>query len=224
VIACDALARLAHWSGDLTPDERSRAARGVTEKTFAKGTYICHLGDRLDCWVGVSEGLLKLSTVTRNGKAMTFAGIAEGGWFGEGSLLKNEPRRYDVVALRDCRLALLDRATFLWLFEHSVGFNRFLVRHFNERLSQFMAQVEFDRTLNATERLARTIVWLFNPVFYPKARSHIRISQEEIGLLCGLSRQSANQSLQALEAAGLIAMEAGGMTVRDLARLQRFET
>jgi CRP/FNR family cyclic AMP-dependent transcriptional regulator len=119
------------------------------------------------------DGLLKLSTVARNGKAMTFAGIASGGWFGEGSLIKNEARRYDVVALRDTRLALMDRATFLWLFENSVGFNRYLVRHFNERLSQFMAQVEFDRTLNATERLARNIAWLFNPVFYPAVANHI---------------------------------------------------
>ncbi len=223
MVSLDALARLAHWSADLTAEEKARAAKAIVEKTYAKGSYVCHLGDRLDCWIGVTDGLLKLSTVARNGKAMTFAGVSSGGWFGEGSLIKNEARRYDVIALRETRLAMMDRPTFLWLFEHSVAFNRYLVRHFNERLSQFMAQVEFDRTLNATERLARTIVWLFNPVFYPQTRSHIRITQEEIGLLCGVSRQSANQSLQMLEAAGLITMESGGMTVRDLAGLQRFE-
>lgn len=200
-----------------------RAAKGITEKTVQRGGYVCHLGDRLDCWVGNIDGLLKLSTVARNGKAMTFAGIAAGGWFGEGSLIKNEPRRYDVIALRDTKLALLDKPSFLWLYENSAGFNRFLVRHFNERLSQFMAQVEFERTLNATERLARNIAWLFNPVFYPAVGTHLKISQEEIGLICGLSRQSANQSLRLLEDAGLIAVDAGGVTVRDIRALERFE-
>lgn len=223
MVSAESLARIAYWSVDLTDEERLRAARGISEKVVAKGAYICHLGDRLDCWVGVSEGLLKLSTVTRNGKAMTFAGIAEGGWFGEGSLIKNEPRRYDVVALRDCRLALMDRPTFQWLFEHSVGFNRFLVRHFNERLSQFMAQVEFDRTLNATERLARSISWLYNPVFYPYAPDRFHITQEEIGLLCGLSRQSANRALQQLEGAGLLVVEGGQLRVRDIDGLRCFE-
>jgi CRP-like cAMP-binding protein len=224
VIEVEALHAIAPWSHGLTDAERARAARGISEKAFPKGGYVCHLGDRLDAWVGVVDGLLKLSTVTLNGKAMTFAGIAAGGWFGEGSLLKNEARRYDVVALRDSRLALMDRATFHWLYENSTGFSRYLVCHFNERLSQFMAQVEFDRTLNATERLARTIAWLFNPVFYPRAGSHLKISQEELGLLCGTTRQSANQALRLLEDAGVIRLEAGGITVSDIGRLSRFST
>ena len=37
------------------------------------------------------------------------AGLTAGAWFGEGSMLKSELRRYDVVALRDTRLALMDR-------------------------------------------------------------------------------------------------------------------
>jgi len=223
VISVETLARVAHWSADLTAEEKARAARGVVEKTYAKGSYICHLGDRLDCWIGVTDGLLKLSTVARNGKAMTFAGVSSGGWFGEGSLIKNETRRYDVIALRDTKLAMLDKGTFLWLFENSAGLNRHLVRHFNERLSQFMAQVEFDRTLNATERLARNIAWLFNPVFYPAMGKHLKITQEEIADLCGLSRQSVNQSLRLLEGEGLLKVEQGGITVKNLAGLQGFD-
>lgn len=222
MITLDALTRIAPWSTGLTEEERARAAKGIVEKTTPKGGYVCHLGDRLDCWTGVIDGLLKLSTVARNGKAMTFAGVSSGGWFGEGSLLKNEARRYDVQALRDTRTAMMDRATFLWLFENSTGFNRYLVRHFNERLSQFMAQVEFERTLSVTERLARNIAWLFNPVFYPYAGEHLVISQEELGLLCGASRQSANSALRLLEGAGLIRLEKGGITVIDIEKLARF--
>mgnify|MGYP001765432413 CR=1 FL=1 len=222
LISIDALHRAAHWAADLTPDEQARAARGMVERSIPKGGYLCHVGDRLDCWVGLTEGLLKLSIVTRDGKSMTFAGIATGGWFGEGSLLKNEARRYDVIALRPSKLVMLERATFLWLFENSVGLNRYLVRHFNERLSQFMAQVQFDRTLNATERLARNIAWLFNPVFYPRVKTHIQITQEEVADLCGLSRQSVNQTIRLLEGAGLIRLENGGITVVNLAGLEQF--
>ena len=32
-------------------------------------------------------------------------GVPAGGWIGEGSLLKNEERKYDVVALRDSQVA-----------------------------------------------------------------------------------------------------------------------
>ena len=153
---------------------------------------------------------------------MTLAGIRAGGWFGEGTVLKNEPRHYDLVALRDTRLALMERATFLWLFENSVAFNRFLVRQLNERLGQFIALAEYDRMLDATGRLARNIAWLFNPVLYPNLGTQLEISQEEIGLLCGLSRQAANKSLQILEGKGLLRVEHGGITVLDLERLSRY--
>jgi CRP/FNR family cyclic AMP-dependent transcriptional regulator len=163
-----------------------------------------------------------LSTVSRSGKAVTLAGLRAGGWFGEGTVLKNEVRQYDLVALRDTRMALMDRSTFLWLFENSVGFNRFLVRQFNERLGQFIALVEYDRMLDAPARLARNIAWLFNPVLYRGLGMHLEISQEEIGLLSGISRQMANKSLQILESKGLLRLEHGGITVLDLERLARY--
>ena len=222
MISGDHLRRIAFWSHDLPDQEFERARRGIVEKSYAKGTYVFHRGDRLDSWTGVSEGLLKIAAVSRSGKAVTLAGIRTGGWFGEGSILKNEPRRYDLVALRDTRMALMDRATFLWLFENSVAFNRFLVGQLNERLGQFIALAEYDRMLDATGRLARNISWLFNPVLYSDPVPHLEISQEEIGLLCGLSRQAANKSLQVLEAKKLLKLEHGGITVLSPEKLARY--
>jgi CRP-like cAMP-binding protein len=143
-----------------------------------------------------------------------------GVWFGEGSLLKNEPRQYDLVALRDTRLALMNKNTFFWLFENSAAFNRFLVRQFNERLGQFIALVEYDRSLDGTARVARAIAWLFNPVLYSDKGRHLAISHEEIGLLSGVSRPVAGQSLKRLENEGLIRMEHGSLTIVDLERLR----
>lgn len=195
--------------------------RGVVEKQYARGDYVCHRGDRLDSWTGVSNGLVKLSTTSRSGKNVTLAGVRTGAWFGEGSLLKDEPRHYDLVALRDTRLAMLNKATFFWLFERSAAFNRFLVHQFNERLGQFIALVEYDRSLDATARVARCIAWLFNPVAYRgNAETHLDLSHEELGLLSGLSRPVTGQSLKRLEGEGLIRMEHGGLRVLDLAKLR----
>ena len=222
MVSAEHLRTIAFWTRDLNDGEFERARKGVVEKTFPKGAYICHRGDRLDAWTGVAEGLIKLGAVSRAGKAVTLAGIRAGGWFGEGTVLKNEPRRYDLVALRDTRLVLMNKATFLWLFENSVGFNRFLVRQLNERLGQFIALAEYDRMLDAPARLARNLGWLFNPILYPDSTQHLDLSQEEIGLLSGMSRQAANKSLKILESKGLVRLEHGGITVLDQKRLLRF--
>jgi CRP/FNR family transcriptional regulator, cyclic AMP receptor protein len=222
VVSVEHLRTIAFWTRDLNDGEFERARKGIVEKTFPKGAYICHRGDRLDAWTGVAEGLIKLGAVSRAGKAVTLAGIRPGGWFGEGTVLKNEARRYDMVALRDSRLALMDRATFFWLYENSAAFNRFLVTQLNERLGQFIGLVEYGRTLDATARLARSIASLFNPILYPDLSRHLEITQEEIGALSGISRQNANQCLKRLEKEGLLKLEYGGVTIVDLDRLRSY--
>lgn len=207
------------WARELTGEEMTRAARGVTERRYAKGSYLCHRGDRLDYWTGVVTGVVKMSAVSESGKAVTFAGLGAGGWFGEGSVLKNEPRKYDLVALRDTHLLMMNRATFMWLSENSIGFNRFLVRQLNERLGQFIAMTEYERLLDPKTRVARQLSWLFNPVLNPNLRGVVEITQDELALLAGVSRPLVNRSLQELAQEGLVAVEHGSILVRDAERL-----
>jgi CRP/FNR family cyclic AMP-dependent transcriptional regulator len=217
------IARSCIWAAELTEDELDRARRGLIERKYAKGAYICHKGDRLEHWTGVLSGLVKISAISRDGKAMTFAGAAEGGWFGEGSVLKDEQRKYDLVAIRDTRMALMQRSTFMWLYENSTGFNRFLVRQLNERMGQFIATIEYDRILGPKARVARNLSWFFNRVLYPNAGPAIEISQEELGLLCGVSRQVVNRSLQELEEEGLLKVEHGRITPLNIPALITYE-
>ncbi len=223
MISEDELRRIATWSNDLTPEEFEEARRGTSIKAYGKGAYVCHVGDRLESWTGVADGLLKMSTTSRSGKSATLAGLRGGAWFGEGTIIKNEARRYDLVALRESKVALMRRQTFLWLFEHSAAFNRFLVHQFNERLAQFIGLAEYDRMLGATGRLARNLAWLFNPILYPNNDRSLAISQEELGLLAGISRQMANQGLARLAELRLIKVGHNEVTILDLERLSRYE-
>ena len=214
----DRLHELAFWARDLGADEIARACKGINEKTWAAGAYVAHRGDRFDSWTGV----VKIGSVSSSGKAIAFAGMPAGMWFGEGSVLKGEMRMYDLVALRETRLALMNRPTFLWLYENSVGFNRFLVRQFNERLGQFIALVEHDRLLDGVARVARSVAWLFNPVLNPRVGPSLDITQEELGQVAGVSRQVANRALQILEAEGLVRLAPGGLTPCDIKALARY--
>ena len=85
----------------------------------------------------------------------------------------------------------------MWLFENSVAFNRFLVRQFNERLGQFIALVEYDRIARCDRAAWRAASpGCSTRCSIPTAERHLDISQEEIGLLSGLSRPVTNRSLQ----------------------------
>lgn len=210
------------WASELTSQEFERAARGMTEKRFDKGSYLCHRGDRMDHWTGIITGLVKMSSVSRDGKPITFAGIGAGGWFGEGTVLKGEARQYDLVALRETHLLFMNRATFLWLYDNSPGFNRFLVRQLNERLGQFIAVTESDRSLAPEARVGRHLSWLCNPILSPHAQGKIEITQEELALLAGVSRPVVGRALRALQAAGLITLGHSEVRVHDVEKLASF--
>jgi CRP-like cAMP-binding protein len=208
--------RYAPWTASLTPDELMIAQKGMLQREFVRGSYICHRHCRLEHWTGVVSGLVKISTISRDGRATTLAGVRAGGWFGEGSMLKDEPGQYDIVAIQDTRLAMLNRAAFNWLHNHSWGFRHFLIRQLNERVAQLMSARESDRLLGPTQRLAQTLCSLFNPVLSPGCGSLIQISQEELSHLTGLSRATISKSLKDLELKRLIAGSRQLITVLDL--------
>lgn len=211
------------WGKTLSAAALVEAAAEVVDKKVAAGGYVCRKGEPVDAWIGIIDGIVKMSSLSPDGKPITFTGVPTGGWFGEGSLLKYpEARLYDVVAVRDSRVAFLPRRAFMRLIDTSIAFNRFLLHQINERLGQFIAIVENDRLLEPDARVARALAQLFNPLLYPGTATQLELSQEEIGLLSGVSRQRANQALQVLERAGLLKVEYGGVRVLDVQGLKRF--
>ena len=208
------------WLKRLTQQERNRAVDGLMVSEAEPGDFICRLGRAPTYWFGVVEGLLKMSTETDGGHTMSFAGMAPGGWFGEGTVLKREPYRYNIQALRRSLVAGLPIDSFHWLLDHSIEFNRFVMSQLNERLSQFIVALETDRLTSPDARVARSLAALFNPVLYPAVGDMLRITQQELAYLVGLSRQRVNQALATLQAQGLIRIEYGGLRVLDLAALR----
>ena len=208
------------WLRLLLPEERARAVAELQVGDAALGDYVCRVGKPVTYWFGVVEGLLKMSSDNAQGMTMTFTGVPPGGWFGEGTALKRESYRYNIQALRKSVVAGLPVDTFHWLLDHSIGFNRFVMNQLNERLGQFIAAREIDRLNNPDVRVARSLAALFNPVLYPGVGEVLRITQQELAYLVGLSRQRVNEALAALEEQGTIRVEYGGLRVLDLRALR----
>jgi len=209
------------WLSGLKADERERALADLKVAQVDAGELLCRVGRPVTYWFGVIDGLLKMSGDSALGVPITFTGVPPGGWFGEGTVLKREAYRYNIQALRKSVVAGLGVDTFHWLLDRSIVFNRFIAQQLNERLGQFIAAREIDRMTDPDDRVARSLAALFHPVLYPGVGSLLRITQQELGYLVGLSRQRVNQALQALQAAGLIRVEYGGVRVLDLDRLRR---
>jgi CRP-like cAMP-binding protein len=211
-----------HWTRALPADQLQRARSTIIVRDLQPGGYVCHKGDPANAWVGVVDGLVKLVCLSASGKSVTLAVVPTNSWFGEGSVLKSEARKYDVVALRESRVALMPEATFFWLLDTSIPFNRFILTQLNERFGQFVAALEHDRLLEPESRVAQTLANMLHPKLYPGHARCIKLSQDELGHLVGASRQRVSRALQVLEKAGLIKLDYRMIQILDIDGLRRF--
>jgi len=221
------------WLPALDAEERAAAIDDLRVVRVDTGELLCRVGRPVTYWFGVIDGFLKMSNDSATGRGLsgaetdaesmpiTFTGLPPGGWFGEGTVIKREVYRYNIKAVRKSVVAGLSVSTFHWLLDRSIPFNRFIIQQLNERLGQFIGARETDRMINVDARVARSLGALFHPVLYPGVAGLLRITQQELGYLIGLSRQRVNEALNVLQDRGLIRIEYGGVRVLDLEGLRR---
>src|SRR3546814_8074087 len=132
----------AAWFELLDPDQQARVVRDTTIAVAEPGTIIEHRGGVGSAWIGVLSGLVKVSVSNVDGKTASLTGVPTGGWIGEGTVLKREARKYDVVALRRSTISRLRAETFDWLLDNRITSTRYLMHHFTEPVAQYVAQTE----------------------------------------------------------------------------------
>ena len=223
-IAGNAVAELdSHdWFSALDARHQSLLRAQSSVRHYEAGAIITRRGEPSQHWIGVHTGLIKLAVYNADGRGATFSGVPAGGWCGEGSVLKRELRRYDVVAVRAADIILVPAELFHLLLAESLSFNAFVIRQLNERMGQFIATIQNQRLLAVDAQVAQAIAQLFHPMLYPRTSSVLELSQEEIGLLTGISRQRVNLALGRLAELKLIRIAYQAIRVVDLDGLRRY--
>ena len=198
------------WFASLSRDLQDQLRSGVYVIEAAKGDILLPAGTAVEGWYAVLTGLAMLQSHAPTGRASAFIGVSDGDWFGEGSAMKPEPRRYDVVALRPTQLLCVPLHLFATLRGTSLAFNQFLVVHMNMRLGQAMAVIEAGRMRSTEHRVALYL----SRLFWRNTR-RLNLTQDELGQLCGLSRQTVNRVLRAFEVSGIVSLNFGRVVIVD---------
>lgn len=210
------------WFRSLAPEHQALIVTTSHTETLESGDYVARRNAPSDYWLGVHSGLLKLAIYNASGRSCTLSGVPPGGWFGEGSVIKRELRRYDVIAIQPSVVAFVPSETFHALLAVSLPFTGFVIHQLNNRMGEFIASIQNSRLLDVEARVAQSLAQLFNPDLYPETGRVLSISQEEVGLLIGVSRQRINQALQSLERLGLVSLSYNQIEVLDLNGLLAF--
>lgn len=214
---------LGRFVKQLSEGHQDRFQAEMVVKEFGAHAHVCRKGMSADWWFGIIAGVVKIQVSSPDGRGTTLATFSEGCWFGEGALLKEECWPYDAVTVNNVVMAMIPSSCFRWLLNNSLPFNHFLIDQLNMRLGQFIGRCEHARLHQADQHVAHCIAELLDPRLNPISdRSYLRMSQEELGHLAGVSRAIVNRVLQDLERDGIIRVSYGSISLIDLQGLRRF--
>lgn len=209
------------WFTQCPAELRAALLRLARLVRLAPGEALFARGQAADGLCCVLEGGLRVGAVLADGSESVLAFIEPGQWFGEISLIDGRPRTHDAVADGATRLLLVPEVPLrAWLQAHPAHWQP-IAQLACAKLRMLFGVLEDIAHLPLEGRLAKRL-WLVAHGYGARSgppRRLLRLPQEQLALMLGVSRQSANKALRALEGRGLIALHYGGIELLDLPAL-----
>ncbi|MDR3454271.1 MAG: Crp/Fnr family transcriptional regulator [Rhodoferax sp.] len=209
------------WFGALPLAQRRAMLAAASLAHFRAGEMLFRRGDPAGRFYCVISGVLKASTLLEDGKEAILSLLEPGNWFGEISLLDDQPRTHDMTALGDAQVLVLPRDEFDALMGNAV-FARAMAMLLASRIRMLYSMVE-DATLRSTRaRVARRLLALArgDVSMSSASRTVLPVSQEALAMMLGITRQTLSKELKVLVAQGALALRYGCMEITSLATLE----
>ena len=149
--------------------------------------------------------------------------LSPGDCFGLCSLTNGGARSQTTIAKGDVALQMLHRNTVEYLQSHHQSFNIGLIKlmyAYMRQLSEYFASATVD---HLACRIAKRLLHAprSSAMGSSQTRDNVQLSQGDIALMVGASRQAVNRVLQRFQKNGLIAIHYGGVQIFDIDRLQQ---
>lgn len=196
---------------------RSRARVRHVEKRESLYTY----GSPPDAIFCVDKGLVRLSVTAANGREAVLSVVEAGHWFGEVSVFSDAPRVHNAVAVVDSDLLVLPAAQFHAIVDPNPAFLLQFLRLVSNRYKSALQRVDAIILFPFPVRLARRLVADIDAQLTASSQREpvLKRSQESLGQMLGVARQSINRQLREWEAQGILRLEYGRIVIVDKAML-----
>lgn len=191
----------------LRQDQLDDLEARMHPRSFMAGQLIFAQGDAGNEVYLVTHGRVRLSIDSADGRSLAFSHASPGDIFGEIATLDGGERTADAIALTKVEVLALHRTVLRELVKTSPEFAEAVILLLCRKLRDTSEQVE-RVVLNQIEiRVARFLLHTLKfkePQSSPRVRLELGMSQGELALLIGSTRQTVNSALSSLERYGAI--------------------
>jgi CRP/FNR family transcriptional regulator/CRP/FNR family cyclic AMP-dependent transcriptional regulator len=209
----------------LSDADRQWLAQRVRRRSYARGDIIFQKDDPGEALFIVESGSVRIHVTGAQGTDLTLAVMNPNDFFGDMSLLDGKPRSASASAVSDCQLIVLERDHFTELVRKRPDAALAVLARVTSRLrgsDQMASDLAF---LDAAGRLARRLLEIAEQSGVQREDGvllNVRITQEELATMIGVTRESVNRNLSEFRRLGLIRNEGRKIVIRDPAGLRSY--
>lgn len=202
----------------LREEDLERIARAATARRYPKDSMIMLESDAGDALYVVLEGQVKLVLTAEDGREIILATRGKGDFFGEMSLIDDQPTPFNAIAMGETELLVLRRDDFRRCLSEIPGMSLGLLRALCERLRKADSLIGGLVFLDVKGRVARLILELSDrneTERIPRAFTHNVIAQ-----MIGSTRETVSRTIRELADDGAIEASRTRVAVKDRAMLE----
>ncbi len=195
-----------------------------SSKKYKKGDVIYLPADASDRIFYISEGKVKISRFSAEGKELILLILGPGQVFGEMSIVSGTNREELAEALADCEICSLSKVDFKQVLEANTKVSLSVTKLIGLRLKRLQGRLESLCFKNAEDRVKLFIKELVDEHGRVLANGEevevkLRLTHEDIGKLTATSRQSVTTILRALEKEEIILYDRRRILVKQYDKL-----
>lgn len=216
------IARTGTWFAGLPSGFASALIQKAEIVRLEPGQRLFLRGDEPDGLYCVMKGMVRVTATSSTGQEALLAMLEPPQWFGEIAVFDGAPRTHDAWAEEASELLRVPQAALLAELDDRPQHWRDLGRLLTQKLRMTFAGVEELSLLPPTRRVAGRLLLMAGGygAWTDRSKRTLEVSQEQLGLMLSLSRQTVNQSLRELEAAGSIKRNRASIEVVDISKLR----
>jgi len=192
---------------DLTEKELGYISEKMVLRHYEAGQMILLEASEGEQCFFVTEGSVKITRLSKEGREVILAILNDGDFFGEMSLLDGESRSANVIALDDTKVLTLNRNDFLLVIKEYPQIAIQLLKEMALRLRKSDRQITSLSLSDAEKRIALCILRIAEEQGVIQ-KGHVSIPkapiQQDIANMSGTSRETVSRALKLLEKEGFI--------------------
>lgn len=212
------------WFSTLPPERQQQLlAHAIVQKVPA-GMALFLRGDANAGLYCVLEGALLIGAVSAGAREATLGLLEPPQWFGEIAFFDDGPRTHDAHARVASRVLLVPRPALQRLMAADPVWWHHLGQLLAEKVRALFVSLEDMAVLAAPARVARRLLAMANGHgMLASGLTHhtIAVSQEQLGAMLSLTRQTVSEVLRDFEAHGWLKRRYGAIELLDLDALGR---